>query len=66
MLVVRLIFDVSVRGRKHLEISGWVETEPGYQVGGRGIEDVLEDRGAGQEITSNQESTYPTMILLIC
>jgi hypothetical protein len=33
VLVVRLIFDVSVRGRKHLEISGWVETEPGYQVG---------------------------------
>ena len=34
--------------------------------GGRGIEDEMEDRGAGQEINRSQENTYPTMTLLIC
>ena len=31
--------------------------------GGRGIEDEMEDRGAGQEINRSQENTYPTMTI---
>jgi hypothetical protein len=36
-------------------------TRPSGQ--GRGIEDEMEDRGAGQEINRSQENTYPTMTI---
>ena len=63
VLVVQLIFGISVWGKKAFRDICLVPNCTWPSDGGRGIEDEMEDRGAGQEINRSQENTYPTMTI---